>query len=70
METQTCKHKLKCVHCQKEFSPIRSDQRFCNATCRGRNWAEKQPSKPLVLIYYVRESQKKGFFRKLLNWIW
>ncbi len=63
---QECKHKLKCVHCQKVFtSANQQENSILNHLMRRPQIVENT-----TIIAYIRESQKKGFFRKLLNWIW
>jgi hypothetical protein len=53
MEKHQC-NRLKCVHCKKIFNRRENTERENN---------------PLAIIYYVRESAKKGFLRKLWSWI-
>lgn len=33
---------MKCLRCNKEFSPVRRHQVYCSTPCRKRAWIEKQ----------------------------
>lgn len=40
--------------CGKAFAPVRTDQRFCSASCRNRDWRLKHPRRP-----FEQERQQK-----------
>jgi hypothetical protein len=38
-------NKRECPECKTKYEPTRSDQKFCNATCRWNAWRKKQAGK-------------------------
>ena len=53
--------KLKqCPGCEKEYAPIRSNQKYCSKTCRNKVWFATRP------IEY-RRARMRGSFRQ--RWV-
>jgi hypothetical protein len=42
------KSKIECPECKTKYEPSRSDQKFCNATCRWNAWRKKEAGKKVV----------------------
>jgi hypothetical protein len=55
-------HTRKCKHCQKEFTPHRSDKVHCSSTCRHQEWQERRNK-----FSHVRAKRKKAKFSDIMS---
>jgi len=68
-DEKTCNHRLKCIHCQKEFSPLNKTKKYCSDLCRTKNFYE-QKTTSITMVINIFKEEKKGFLRRLLSLIW
>jgi hypothetical protein len=59
----------RCEHCGREFTPRRSNGRYCNPYCRRRAWLERNPDKAAELAVKDKARLKAYIIERGGVWI-
>ena len=67
---KNCRHKRKCLYCQKDFTHGIASKKFCTPSCKARNWDKNHTPLHAIIVVLPSPKRKQGFIKRVFNLIW